>query len=114
MVMEDLSPDTVAVQIIDFSAELEGEKKVKSKMNLNVLLLLSLMKETSCRLPVLLSQHQDKGWCCLQLQHYLTGIDMSFVGFMPSFFLLCNPHSNPLPDKPGHGNPKSTPLFLQE
>lgn len=27
MVMEDLSPDTAAVQIIDFSAELGGEKK---------------------------------------------------------------------------------------
>lgn len=26
MVMEDLSPDTTAVQIIDFSAELEGKK----------------------------------------------------------------------------------------
>lgn len=67
--MEDLSPDTVAVQIIDFSAELEGEKKVKSKINLNVLLLLSLKKEMSCRLPVVLSQ--DRGCCCLQIQHYL-------------------------------------------
>lgn len=68
MVMEDLSPDTAAVQIIDFSAELGGEKKkVKPKMNLNILFLLSLMKETSCGLPVLLPQHQDSGSYCLRL-----------------------------------------------
>lgn len=41
--------------------------KVKSKMNLNILFLLSLMKETSCGLPVLLPQHQDSGCYCLRL-----------------------------------------------
>lgn len=33
--MEDLSPDTTAVQIIDFSAELEGKKSIQDEFKLS-------------------------------------------------------------------------------